>query len=101
MDVVLKSKHGTHYATGKYDGSELIVLKGSKINQIDSFPKMPRDIRNLRNNSEIVSPNGVVLQNVVFSSPSAAAVFVTGRSSNGYIAWRIEDKVSLKEYRKE
>jgi hypothetical protein len=40
------------------------------------------------------------LVDVKFTSPSSAAQFVTGRSVNGYVAWRPDDKMSLKEYLK-
>jgi len=33
----------------------------------------------------------------VFSSPSAAAVFVLGRSSNGYVEWKTAEGKTLKE----
>ena len=51
--VVLKSKKGTHYAEGFYEGGKITVVKGSRI-YVD----------------------------------------------NGMIAWRPDDKVSLKEYMK-
>ena len=98
MKVVLKSKRDTHYATGEYSENGIKILKGSKINTIDSYPKMPDKIKDLRNNREYVDTRGVVIKEVLFTSPSAAAVFVTGRSTNGYISWRIDDKISLKEY---
>ena len=60
---------------------------------------MHRAIKALRNDREIVSYNGCVKKDIYFSSPSAAAIFVTGRSSNGYVTWRIDDKISLKKYR--
>lgn len=98
MKVTLKSQYKTHYAHGEYDGKGIMVLKGSVINTIDTYPKMPTAIKSWRHNSELVSESGEVQRDIYFSTPSAAAVFVTGRSSNGYIAWRVEDRVSLKEY---
>ena len=99
MKLVLKSKKNTHYATAEYFDSKIKITKGSRINLYDNFPGMSNTIRNMRNNRRFVSENGELLQDMVFSSVSSAAVFVTGRSVNGYIAWRIDDKISLKEYR--
>ena len=102
MKVILKSKRNTHYAEAIYTDGKITVLKGSKICKYVP-PYMERKampIYALRNNQDIVNEEGVVLQNVEFNSPTSAAIFVTGRSVNGYISWRPEDKVSLKEYLK-
>ena len=98
MNIVLKSKKNTHYATAEYTDSRIVISKGSRINLYEAYPGMSNSIRSMRNNREIVDENGVLLQNLEFKSVSSAAVFVTGRSVNGYIAWRIDDKISLKEY---
>ena len=74
------------------------VLKGSMVNPTSNYDKMPKRIVELRNNRKIVDENGCVLKNVTFKSPTAAANFVIGRSTNGWVAWRVEDKVSLKNY---
>ena len=93
LNVVLKSKHNLHYATGIYGEGKLTVLKGSKINLVDSFPEMSQNLKDMRSNRELVAENGELLRDVDFSSPSSAAQFVTGRSVNGYIAWRPDDKM--------
>ncbi len=98
MKVILKSQLKTHYAFGEYDGTGITVLSGSQINTLDKYPKMPNGIRQLRHDLNCVTKEGLVLNDIHFSTPSAAAIFVTGRSSNGYIAWRVEDKISLREY---
>ena len=100
MLVILKSKKDTHFAKGEYDGKGIVVLCGSKINMVDSFDKIPKDVYNMRNSRKIVNKDGVVLKDIEFNSPTSAAIFVTGRSVNGYIAWRPDDKMSLKEYLK-
>ncbi len=99
MRLILKSKRNTHYAVAEYDGRKLTVLPESRINSKLSFMGMSETIKSMRNNPDLVSPEGVVLKKISFSSPSSAAQFVTGRSVNGYISWRIDDKISLKDYR--
>ena len=101
MNVILKSKKNTHYASGTYDGKTIVVKKGSKINPNLQFEDMPQRILELRNDTNVVDSKGVTIIDIEFSSPTSAAQFVTGRSVNGYIAWRIDDKISLKEYREQ
>lgn len=98
MFVTLKSKKQLHYAEAEFDGKSITVFKGAKINLIDAFPKMPKTIIDLRHNNTIVNEDGELLSDVIFNSLTAAAQFVTGRSVNGYIAWRPNDKMSMKEY---
>lgn len=98
VNVVLKSKKGLHYAEGLLDGKTIIILKGAKINLIDSFFQMSPALLRIRHDKTIVSNEGILLQNVTFNTPSTAAQFVTGRSVNGYIAWRPNDEMSLKIY---
>lgn len=99
--VVLKSKRGTHYAEGFYEGGKITVVKGSRI-YVDNatYMNLNTPVFAMRADRTIVDDQGIVLRDVVFDSPTTAAIFVTGRSVNGMIAWRPDDKVSLKEYMK-
>ena len=99
MKVILKSKKDTHYAVCEYDGQRVTILPDSKINTTLSYAAMSEKIKLIRNNPEYVSAEGIILKEIEFGSPSTAAQFVTGRSVNGYISWRIDDKISLKDYR--
>lgn len=100
MKLILKSREQLHYAEATYDNGVVTVLKGSKINKASTYNRMAADAVDSRNDTTIVDDRGIVLKDVSFNSPSTAAQFVTGRSSNGYIAWRPDDKMSLKEYLK-
>ena len=42
-----------------------------------------------------------IIKECVFTSPSTAAQFVTGRSTNGYDTWKIEKKKNLGKYLEE
>ena len=99
MKVILKSKKDTHYAVGEYDGQRVTILPDSKINTTLSYAAMSEKIKLIRNNPEYVSAEGIILKEIEFGSPYTAAQFVKGRSVNGYISWRIDDKISLKDYR--
>ena len=100
MKLILKSKKNLHYAEAEWDGEQIIVLSGSRINPIVTFSQMSEEIKHMREDRTIVSEQNELLVDVKFTSPSSAAQFVTGRSVNGYIAWRPDDKMSLKEYLK-
>ena len=96
--VVLNSKSGSHQAHGVFDGKSVTVKAGSHICLFDSYSNMPLWVKAKRHDCEVVGDDGIVKQDIAFESPTAAAQFVTGRSVNGYIAWRPENKMSLKEY---
>ena len=96
--LYLKSRNDAFNATAKYENGTLTVLAGSKINIC-----LTKNIRNggisgkYRKNPQYVDSSGVVLQDCTFRSPSTAALFVTGTSRNGYIVWKDNQKVNLKE----
>jgi hypothetical protein len=100
MEVFLSNRKGTVNARGIYnekDGS-LTVCKGSIISTdiaAGTF-RSAETVRRLRNNVSIVKGNKVV-NDTEFKSPSSAANFVTGTSTNGLQAWKNKDKVSLKK----
>lgn len=98
--VVLNSKSGSHQADGAFDGTCVTVKKGSKICLTDSYADMSLKVKSKRHDCELVGDDGIVKQDITFESPTSAAQFVTGRSVNGYVAWRPENKMSLKEYLK-
>lgn len=100
MEVFLSNRKGTVNAKGIYNEKEgsLIVCKGSIIStEIAGGTFRSADtVKRLRNNVEIVKGNKVV-NDVVFKSPSSAANFVTGTSTNGLQAWKNKDRISLKK----
>ncbi len=85
-----------------YENKKFIVKKGSKLtkNISPSLSKFP-SIYLLRNemiehNKLIDDGSYLVLQeDVLFESPSAAAVFVYGSSANGWTEWRLDNGKSL------
>lgn len=98
IQLVLKSKKKLHYAEATMDGNEIVVKKGAKINPVNTFPQMSQELVSLRGDKTVVSGDGILLKDMTFHRPSTAAQFVTGRSVNGYIAWRPNDEMSLKAY---
>lgn len=102
IKCILNSSRDTHYGMGFYctDTKRFTVLKGSRIKLIASNTRLVYAATNARGDRSIVDADGVVLCDVEFQTPSAAAQFITGRSCNGHSAWRPDNKRSLKEFLK-
>lgn len=102
INVTITKRNGAAYAVGVYEGSTFIVQKGGKIE-----PDFANHIRGgkaakaYRSNPEYVDNEGNILKDCEFKSPSTAAQFVLGTSSNGYESWKVEKKMSLGKYLKE
>ena len=43
----------------------------------------------------------ILKENILFTSPSYAAMFVVGKSANGLISWKTEDGKTLKSLESE
>lgn len=98
------TRNGVH-ALGVYDGEKFEVLEGS---EIDMSRKCHSE--NIERQRQTAIQNGDILLNgnkyilnvsVPFTSPSSAAMFVLGGSTNGWIEWKNKDGKTLDEmYRK-
>lgn len=97
MLLFIKTK--TAVATGEYQPDEKIftVKKGSKVSEEISYSATFRGATTVEKYRAQYVRDGKVVSDAVFKSPSTAANFVTGRSTNGLAAWRDENGVSLKE----
>ena len=99
MKVYLSTRDKLVTAEGLYDETtgELVVKKGAKVsagvNTSKTFEKASVRISKMR---EGAIENGVLLQDTKFSSPSTAASFLLGTSSNGLLRWKNADGVNLK-----
>lgn len=89
-------------ADGIYMDGTVKVLKGSRIflNQNCKFDRYAEAFR-LRSDPSVVDPEGTVLKDCLFKTPSAAAVFVAGSSRNGNDFWRVEEGKKLGVYLEE
>lgn len=92
-------------AIGVYDGDRFEVLEGS---EIDMSRKCYSD--NIEKQRQTAIQNGNIVRSgdkyllnvsVPFTSPSSAAMFVLGGSTNGWVEWKNKDGKTLDEmYRK-
>ena len=94
------TRNGVH-ALGAYDGEKFEVLEGS---EIDISRKCHSE--NIERQRQTAIQNGDILLNgnkyilnvsVPFTSPSSAAMFVLGGSTNGWIEWKNKDGKTLDE----
>ncbi len=95
--LYLKTKTGAN-ATGEYDpaSKELTVKKGSIVSaDVHSDGKF-RSANSVLKYREQYCDGTTVKKDVAFKSASTAANFVTGRSTNGLIAWKNSDGQTLK-----
>lgn len=99
LDLYSKSRDGILYsAKAVYDDGNVIVLKGSRINNKPSIGYKPRKkIEILINDRSKVDEEGNVLKDIIFNSLSTAATFVTGRSANGMIVWKTLDGKNVRD----
>lgn len=79
----------------KQTNEGFVVLKGSLIETIDST-SIPPGIKERRIQAQI-NDNGILLEDVLFRSPSYAAAFVIGGHANGLTEWKTENGKTLKD----
>lgn len=94
-------------ANGVYSDSGLMVRQGSlaRIEHTDSFPTSAQKNRKTMLNNGLLEKHGeesyVFTKDHLFSSASAAAEVVLGRSANGLTEWKTKDGTTIKELEQE
>ena len=102
IKVYLQKKGKPVFAEGIYYGDRMVVLPGGMIScDFANHIRGGRVAKSYRDNPEYVDSSKRIIKAAVFSSPSTAAQFVTGRSTNGYKEWKIDKKTSLETFLKE
>ena len=99
LSLILKQgKKEKIIAQGKQTNEGFVILKGSKIKSstVKSVPTKALKDRKRANHDD----NFVLLEDMLFNSPSSAASFVTGYAINGKDAWKDEQGRSLNEIEK-
>ena len=102
IKVYLKQRSSDVYAEAIYCGETITVLPGGYIS--DSFADHIRGgkkAKGFRDDPEYVDAERRIIKPCPFTSPSTAAQFVTGSSTNGYEAWKGETRKSLGAYLRE
>lgn len=89
---------GKVIADGNRTSEGFVVLSGSIIASTDDNT-IPVILKERRAKANIV--NGILQEDMLFSSPSYAAMFVIGKSANGQTSWKAVDGRTLKEIEEE
>lgn len=95
-EEILYATRNNAKATGKRVSDGFVVLRGSSITE-KTTKSCPDYVVQLRNKSADKIMNGILTEDILFSSPSGAAAFVCGGSANGNIEWKNAKGVTLKE----
>ena len=93
LSRTIKKSSITVKATGRQTSEGFVVLKGSIISP-DDDNTIPPGVKKLRQASQIDSDH-VLQEDVLLGSPLSAAMFVIGKSSNGWTAWKTSDGKTL------
>lgn len=103
MEVYLKKRKSGVTAVGEYDleTGTMTVKKGSTVSEIIHSDGKFRGAKSVARYRESYCEGVTVTEDVVFKSASTAANFVTGRSTNGLIAWKNAEGRTLKEIKSE
>ena len=102
IKVTLTQQGKGVFAEAVYEGESITVLPGGSIStDFAAHIRGGKKAKSYRDNAEYVNGEHKILKKCTFSSPSTAAQFVTGRSTNGYVAWKVEGKQNLGDYLKE
>lgn len=97
MEVFYKGRKNRTKAYGEYNVSNgsLTVKKGSLVSETVATFKGAATVIELR--KKHTDENGVLVQDLMFDSASAAASFVAGYSVSGMLAWHVDKHVTLKD----
>lgn len=87
-------KIGRIEADGVQTTEGFVVLQGSHIASVDDNT-IPAVIKERRKKANI-DENGILQEDMLFTSPSYAAMFVIGKSANGLTSWKTSDGKTLK-----
>lgn len=102
IKLTISTRSKDVYAEAVYDGKIVKVLPGGRISE--GFAEHilgGKKAKSFRDDTEYVDENRKIIKECIFNSPSTAAQFVTGRSTNGYEAWKVDKKKSLGKYLEE
>lgn len=83
-------------AKGRRTNEGFVVYKGALVS-VNPTKSCPETINNLRERYSDRIKSGMLQEDILFTSPSAAAGFVTYASANGMIMWLDKKGRTLKE----
>lgn len=98
-DMLFSINTASASARGRETSEGFVLLKGSTVNEKTSTKSLSAGMIKLRDKhfSEGRVENLITIEDILFSSSSAAADFVLGYSVSGPVTWKAKDGRSLKE----
>ena len=84
-------------ATGLRTADGFVVKKGSKIAEKVTKSCPEYAIKKREQYKDIIDDNFVLLEDILFNTPSGAVGFVCGASKSGNAEWKTADGITLKE----
>lgn len=98
MRLYIKRRNSEVDAVAEYDvdNKVFIVLKGSRVSANVAHSEKFRGAKSIEKARAEYVKDCKVIKDAVFKSPSTAANFVTGTSSNGLMVWKNEEGTKLK-----
>lgn len=99
MKIVLKSRKDVYEATGDYnlETGEVKVYKNSIVSKEIAHSEKFKGSNTIEKLRKGKIEKNKLKEDMTFKSLSTAANFVTGRSTNGLIAWKTEDGKKMKD----
>ena len=94
MKIKLFASGKRYDVQGRYDGTSMIVLKGSRVSGVTLYGSQ-RDAL-VKNNCTKNGNDFILVKDIAFHAPTTAANFCTGRSVNGWDFWKDSSKRPLK-----
>lgn len=96
-EPVLYLEYGKGIASGKRTSDGFVIFKGSAVNPSLTKSCPERTIKDRKKYASKINKNGVLISDILLSSPSSAAGFVGGASLSGNALWNDSNGKTLKE----
>lgn len=96
-EPVLYLEYGKGIASGKRTSDGFVIFKGSAVNPSLTKSCPERTIKDRKKYANKINKNGVLISDILLSSPSSAAGFVGGASLSGNALWKDSNGKTLKE----
>lgn len=96
-EPVLYLEYGKGIASGKRTSDGFVIFKGSAVNPSLTKSCPERTIKDRKKYASKINKNGVLISDILLSSPSSAAGFVGEASLSGNALWKDSNGKTLKE----
>ena len=96
IQVFMSSERSNYNSAGVFDGKGITVLKGSAVSAKVRISQL--DVEKRR---RLLTEDMLLIRDVHFSTPDAAAMFVAGRAASGWLEWRLTSGESLSTFKEQ